>query len=680
MNSSIWKSDKKLERKARVSERTKNFFDSLQITEAQKKTGLTYRKGQEEMAINVCDSIYQDNILIQSAGVGIGKSFAYLIPLMYLIDEYVSQGKEIGPVLISTSSKALQKQLLRDVECLKNVLGLTTDISASISLGMNNYACLKKIERECLGSSLRESEIQLLKKLENLISKKETSELSTLDIKLSNYLEQRIKANFQDCFKCKNHYSCPVRKELKKVSKSNIVITNHGQLTNWATNNTPMLTNASAVVIDEAHHLEEAIRSTQEESLKMEDIIIALDNSNCSLKKKKQLISLIKNFFISIKANTVNNDLDNNQNNNCLNYKQQRVQKASALLQLKLKEYFPDIDIEYKSAYKREDKYYQILKKLFDFCSDITKDNCKYIYSSTFYLYNNDKRVILKRTPKDIKKTIHKIVASRPAVITSATLPLHIKEDLGIEGEELQYNTRKHISTPYDFSNNAVFYQRKNSPEPPKTHLLKDNSAIYNDYIEDLAKKISSQIKLSEGRSLVLFTSKKVAQDTYEKVKELMQKYNSNSNNKTINLFIQEEDADKTIKKFKNDINSVLFSYGLWEGMNIKGESLSQVIITRLPFPNVTPLLNYKASKYSEEEVMRQIYIPEMTLKLVQGLGRGIRGETDKCAYICLDGRYSKYQSDIDNAINTYFPGTKIVGNNGPVKRLLKVPSKKDKK
>ena len=68
---------------------------------------------------------------------------------------------------------------------------------------------------------------------------------------------------------------------------------------------------------------------------------------------------------------------------------------------------------------------------------------------------------------------------------------------------------------------------------------------------------------------------------------------------------------------------------------------------------------------------MQEVYIPEMETKLVQGFGRGIRKEDDKCAFIILDPRYEKYQEAVDSTITKYFELTKFVKNNGPVRRLV---------
>ena len=109
-------------------------------------------------------------------------------------------------------------------------------------------------------------------------------------------------------------------------------------------------------------------------------------------------------------------------------------------------------------------------------------------------------------------------------------------------------------------------------------------------------------------------------------------------------LLIQEEgkNAEVIKEKFKNDINSTLLASGaFWEGIDVKGESLQQVIITKLPFPVVDPIIQEKASQYTNG--FEKVYIPEMLVKLKQGTGRLIRSATDQGIITILDSRTPEY-------------------------------------
>lgn len=111
--------------------------------------------------------------------------------------------------------------------------------------------------------------------------------------------------------------------------------------------------------------------------------------------------------------------------------------------------------------------------------------------------------------------------------------------------------------------------------------------------------------------------------------------------------------------KFENYIDSVLFSTGIfWEGIDIKGKSLSKLIIARLPFPVVDPISEYKKSLYGDKRFSK-VYIPKMLIKLKQGEGRLIRSETDTGIVCILDSRIDKYK----NIVKKTLPIKKFVYN-----------------
>lgn len=154
-------------------------------------------------------------------------------------------------------------------------------------------------------------------------------------------------------------------------------------------------------------------------------------------------------------------------------------------------------------------------------------------------------------------------------------------------------------------------------------------------YLDSLAKKVAEMIRITNGKSLVLFTSKTDMKEVYQRLQE--QEF-------PFDLLIQEEgkNAEVIKEKFKNDINSTLLASGsFWEGIDVKGESLQQVIITKLPFPVVDPIIQEKASQYTNG--FEKVYIPEMLVKLKQGTGRLIRSATDQGIITILDSRTPEY-------------------------------------
>ena len=159
------------------------------------------------------------------------------------------------------------------------------------------------------------------------------------------------------------------------------------------------------------------------------------------------------------------------------------------------------------------------------------------------------------------------------------------------------------------------------------------------------------KLELKEGKTGFVYLAGKVSGLTPEEYHKKFNDCREWLENLGYNLIMQDQ-CDNSIlcKKFETDINSCLFATGsFWEGIDIKGEALSNVIITRLPFPVVDAIMEDKASKFSVNESFRMVYLNDMVKKLAQGCGRLIRNNNDKGIICCLDPRVIKYLDAIKN-------------------------------
>lgn len=153
-------------------------------------------------------------------------------------------------------------------------------------------------------------------------------------------------------------------------------------------------------------------------------------------------------------------------------------------------------------------------------------------------------------------------------------------------------------------------------------------------YRNEAIKEIVRLLNITEGKTLILFTAKDDMQYVFKKLSNMGLPYK---------IMIQDESTtqERRLEKFQNNVNSVLLGTGTyWEGINIKGESLSQVIIFKLPFPVPDPIVEYKMRK--TECPLMDVAVPEMIIKLKQGVGRLIRSSEDKGIVSILDPRVSK--------------------------------------
>ena len=147
-------------------------------------------------------------------------------------------------------------------------------------------------------------------------------------------------------------------------------------------------------------------------------------------------------------------------------------------------------------------------------------------------------------------------------------------------------------------------------------------------------KEIVKLLNITEGKALILFTAKDDMQYVFKKLSNMGLPYK---------IMVQDESTtqERRLEKFQNNVNSVLLGTGTyWEGINVKGESLSQVIIFKLPFPVPDPIVEYKMRK--TECPLMDVAVPEMIIKLKQGVGRLIRSSDDKGIVSILDPRVSK--------------------------------------
>ena len=152
-----------------------------------------------------------------------------------------------------------------------------------------------------------------------------------------------------------------------------------------------------------------------------------------------------------------------------------------------------------------------------------------------------------------------------------------------------------------------------------------------DEFVKQATQRLIELLKMSNGKALVLFTAKSDLSYVYSELKK---------NDLPFEILSQSEKGSQKeiIRKFKNDEDSVLLATGsFWEGISIEGKPLSHLIIFRLPFPVPDPIIDYKCS--IAENPLMDVQVPEMVIKLKQGVGRLIRKETDKGIVSILDPR-----------------------------------------
>jgi ATP-dependent DNA helicase DinG len=268
-------------------------------------------------------------------------------------------------------------------------------------------------------------------------------------------------------------------------------------------------------------------------------------------------------------------------------------------------------------------EYYRLA--ISDFVSMRLEDHVYWIERSI----RNDMNIQLYAAPLNVNEVLQALLfkKDKPVVVTSATLSVAGK---------LEYYTRRIgftnggelvLDTPFDFQSQVRIYIPKQMPLPEE-----------EGYLDAACDEIENYIRLTHGKAFVLFTSYDTMKKTAEKLRFFFE-------NIGVTLLIQGEGKSRTtmLNEFKQDINSVIFGVSsFWMGVDVPGEALSNVIITKLPFAVPShPLVQARTEKLEKEggRSFMDYQLPEAVLRFRQGVGRLIRKKTDKGIIVILDRR-----------------------------------------
>ena len=572
---------------------------------------------------------------------------------------YASKNKDnFKGFIISTSSIALQEQLKEEINKLSKMLDI--DIPFIIAKGRNNYICKKRLDEQ-LKRDKDNGDLQEIKRnvVKGFIDKDDYSDIP-------NKIWNNINVNYVNCTNCLYKNDCKYMLKRKAFPKAKYVICNHDLLVEALKrdNNDLILQEPSILIVDEAHNLETKIRNSYKESMnknKIESLILKInfmiyDDDSDVLADNYLIQSLNKVFrMISTKAKY-------KYRKNAKRYVEMFDEETSGfdisnklkeeiIILIKQLEYLISEANRYKYFDKKLINYVSILKSYIDIFKDMISDNSKNIYFVSF-IASTKEHINLEYVQKDIYKEAAKLLSNNNygKVFTSATMTT-TKDNYNYFANNLGLNDINGISvvkefsqpSPYDYENNSLLYFSDDCVNP--------KSLDHDLYLNSIANKVSELIKITDGRTLVLFTSKADMKRVYEIVTR--EQYD-------FNIMLQDDDVNTDILKntFKEDVTSVLFATGtFFEGINVKGEPLENVIITKLPFPVVNPIIEDKASHFIDG--LKEVYLPEMLIKLKQGAGRLIRCSTDKGIVSILDSRYKDYEDTIVEAL----PFTNITKN-----------------
>lgn len=635
---SVWKKEESILSREQ-EEQIDSFFSNLENSKT-----LEYREGQHTMALDIADTIKDRSILLIESGVGSGKSWAYLVPLLY-----ASSGSDkFKGFIISTSSKALQDQLKKEIENLSEMLGLPK-IDVTIAKGRTNYLCKRRFEYFAERHDRQQEKIKSIKERldQGKVERADYSDLSQNDWKKMN-------VDKVNCGKCIYNTECTYRVKRKRWPESKAVICNHNLLVESLKRDgvNPLLNEPSILIVDEAHALEEKIRDSYKKVLnkqELESLIYGLyRHMNKNIKEDIAVIGTINELFRRISTNAKREYLSHSTENidffDSENSSFKCTKSVTNLTETLIKQ-LSDLEEEavFNSHYNRDKDFLEQINTLQEnkrAFQDLilSNEDQKNVYWAAF-LPDTLEHIEIQYVPRNIPELAKRLLnnPNYGKVFTSATLTTkgdyeYFIKGLGIDPKEPgRIFSGKPLPSPFNYDENALLYC--------PLDLVSPKDSNHELYLESITTKISELIDITEGRTLVLFTAKKDMQEVYKRIRE---------EDKPYNIYIQEDGKDtETLKtKFKEDTTSCLFATGsFFEGIDIKGESLESVIIPKLPFHVVDPVMDAKAKYYADGS--NTVYLQDMLIKLKQGTGRLIRSEKDKGIVSILDPRVKDYKEAI---------------------------------
>ncbi len=573
--------------------------------------GMAERPEQISLSHLMLDAMADGSIALCDAGTGIGKTYSYLTAGAAFLRFRADSGRKFRPLLISTSSIALQNAVQREyLPFLSNVLmadGLIGHpLSAVIRKGKAHYVCDQRLER-------RLGQLDLSKKNwkagKALLSLREQLDMDGVP-HLSNYDRNRVCVpQTCDC----SQDDCRYLAFLEDCAEGGFPfqICNHNLLLADAihrgTGRSPILPDACTVIIDEAHKLPDAARQMFGTTMDARDIQALIRN----LRREKFLLA--SEMLAELSAPFLRLMDQPFEDGRAFNAFTRLLIAPTRNLHIIRKQLHGLLSA---STHRQ-------MKKLTATMELFTSENADVVFYAM-----EDKRggTMLCAVPADLNAQLRSTLWSQEnaVVLTSGTLAVgqdfrRFKEETGLlaDGRVIE----SVATSPFDYKANCLLYLPLHPPE-------QDTSGYY----DELAAEIAALLDACWGHALVLFTSYAAMSAIKERLAEMKLPWE---------IFTLGRNAVHTTQQFKDAPGSVLLATGAaWEGFDFPGDCVSLLVIPRLPFSRPDALKEKKRAEYpSLRAFIRAVVVPEMQIKLKQGFGRAIRTETDTCVVAILDER-----------------------------------------
>ncbi len=598
---------------------------------AQAVEGFRVRPQQLEMAQRIALAIADNAVLVAEAGTGTGKTFAYLVPAL------LSGGK----VIISTGTKTLQDQLFnRDLPAVRAAL----KVGASIALlkGRANYVCPYHLERAMsTGRLASREEAGHLRKIVRFAERTKTGDKAEcVDVPEDSSAWHVATSTRENCLgqECPNVKQCFVLTARQNAQMADVVVVNHhlffADVMLKDEGMGELLPACNTVIFDEAHQLPEIAGLFFGESISTSQLIdLSRDVRTEGLTSAKDypplqdaaqdLDKAARDLRLSVKSENVR--LPASQVENERDFSSALTTVINALREL-------GKHLETQSA--RGEGLANCLERTQQLVQRLTRwqkgEAAESGGSVVKWIEVYSQALSLNLTPLDIAPIFRRQMEGHPRawIFASATLAVgqnfsHYCDALGLhEAETVVWGS------PFDYANHGLLYAPQGMPDP--------NSALYQ---EAVAEAAWPAIRAAGGRTFVLCTSLRAMRRIRELLQEKLQK-------EALDLpLLMQGEGSKTelLERFRFLGNAILVaSVSFWEGVDVRGEALSLVVIDKLPFaPPDDPVLaaRIESLRAAGENAFMTYQLPQTVISMKQGAGRLIRDEADRGVLMICDPR-----------------------------------------
>ncbi|MEJ2762640.1 ATP-dependent DNA helicase [Photobacterium sp. MCCC 1A19761] len=586
--------------------------------------GFQARQPQIEMAEAVADAIETQTQLVVEAGTGTGKTFAYLVPALV-------SGKK---TIISTGSKNLQEQLFhRDLPLMANALGFTGRVA--LLKGRANYLCLDRLSRqitESHGTHVDPTLLSQLVKVRTWSSTTHSGDLGECDtVAEDSPVLPMITSTNDNCLgrECPSYDECFVVKARRRAMEADVVVVNHhlflADLAIKEIGFGELIPEAEVFIFDEAHQIPDiasqyfgqSLTSRQLQEL-AKDVEIGYRTEAKDMRQLQKTADRLSqaasemrlvlgepgfrgNWREAVTSPAIQRELT--RLNDALDLTHEVLKLALGRSQL--------LDAAFERA--------TLLKAKLARLSDTTITGYSYWYECT------PRHFSLNITPLSVAEKFHEQIEQHPGawIFTSATLA--VDDDFSHFSHRLGLTPKRQfaLESPFDYTQQALLCVPRFLPEPNSFGIA-----------DRLVAMLAPVIESNQGRCFFLCTSHQMVRDLAEGFRAVLD----------LPVLVQGETTkSKLLAEYIELGNALLIATGaFWEGVDVRGQALSCVIIDKLPFTAPDdPLLKARIEdcRLRGGDPFAQVQVPDAVITLKQGVGRLIRDQQDKGVLVICDNR-----------------------------------------